>query len=179
MWLSTCRRSARSRRNGIHRPERPEDGISDGPEVNRRGLGVDPRPLFADLIDTFFADGSGSVERSDQLLGVGWLGRCRSMLSASTRSRPDRILWTGEPLPPLECVRVASHLARKPAPARPSQGTARWVVPPLGSVFRGVPQPGPLGRRRVAIAADHLLRANLEELRLAVRLTAQGSRPTR
>jgi hypothetical protein len=133
----------------------------------RLGLGIDPDPLFAELID---AVGAAATElgiepvpvRSqadarpvDRLLLVGRPGRFGPLLAIP--GGPPTTVWTGEPLPPPPPGGRVVPLDRR--------GRARRrVLPPVGAALRRLSLPAVLDARRVEVATGRLLRANLDEL---------------
>jgi hypothetical protein len=140
--------------------------------ISLLGLGLDRDPLFSDLIEAVRAAAielgietrgvttSTQAAGADRLLLVGRPGRYGALLGGHL---PRRIVWTGEPLPPDR----AGPTAASPAGAAGSRRLPPRVVRGLGTVARGMPLPGPLDRRRVSVAVDRLVRANLEELEAA------------
>ena len=150
--------------------------------MRRLAFGVDPDPLFADLIEGVRAAAgelgieTGDVDTSPDAASIDWLlligrpGRYRTLLEAS--AFPPRIVWAGEPLPGASTQTGSS--AGSPAKSRTSRSSiVRRLVRPMGASLRRVPLPAPLDRRRVAIATERLVRANLEELAMAA---ADGAR---
>lgn len=147
----------------------------------RLGLAIDPDPLFADLIDAVRATAgdlgiealdvltAAQMAAVDDLLLIGRPGRYRSLLDERGRVAPRRIVWTGEPLPPLS---TGPPERRFPAPDGSPSPLLR-LARPVGSVLRRVPLPAPLDRQRVAMATNRLLIANLDELAMAA---ANGAR---
>jgi hypothetical protein len=143
--------------------------VGDALAVRRLGLGIDPDPLFADLIAAVAAAARDlGIEpldvrapadldalELDRLLLVGRPGRFRPFL-ARPSSVPTTV-WTGEPLP-------------TPGRAMRRQGRAhliRRMARPAGATLRSIRLPAGLDRRRVAVTTDRLVRANLHELLLA------------
>lgn len=140
--------------------------------IARIGLAADPDPLFSDLIEAVAA-AAGEIgvdahpvhdideaELDERLLVIGRPGRHERLVRAP--GGPPRILWVGEPLP-------AVSVAGSALTGAPRQvGRAARVARPLGRVLRRAPLPGPLDRRRVGVATERLLAANLRELTDAV-----------
>jgi hypothetical protein len=138
------------------------------------GLGIDPDPLFADLIDAVrltaielghepsevraAADAAGL----DRLLLIGRPGRYRGLLASMASDGPRRIVWTGEPLPAVAGTAGDRHSAGFVESRRRGR-----VARPLSKAARRFPLPAALDRRRVALATDRLTRANLDELAMA------------
>jgi hypothetical protein len=146
-----------------------EDADAASVAVRRLGLGIDPDPLFADLIAAVAAASRDlgiepvdvrtpsdlAVEPVDRLLLVGRPGRHRPFLS-----RPMSIpttVWTGEPLPPAGSARRGAARAQ----------LIRRVARPAGATLRSIRLPGGLDRRRVSLTTERLVRANLHELVMA------------
>ncbi len=139
------------------------------------GLGVDPDPLFADLIDAVRASAAdlglstrdvrttGDADGLESLLLIGRPGRYQALLGAREGGGPRRIVWTGEPLPAVRADGPAGPSAAARSPAAPAGRGVR----PLGAVLRRARLPGPLDRRRVAVTTERLLQANLGELSMA------------
>jgi hypothetical protein len=143
------------------------------------GLGCDPDPLFADLIDAVRASAADlglsarDVRTPEDAVGVGRLlligrpGRYRPLLGPQEARDPVRIVWTGEPLPTVPRDASGAVVAGKRA------SPARRVVRPIGAALRRAPLPGRLDRRRVVVTTDRLLHANLGELAMATKAGAR------
>ena len=141
----------------------------------RLGLGLDPDPLFADLIDavrlTALELGHETVDVRteadaaglDRLLLIGRPGRYRELLGPMAANGPRRAVWTGEPLPTAPITPDGELGA--PSDARRRGTGPIWTS--LGHAVRRAPLPEALDRRRVALATDRLTRANLDELAMA------------
>ena len=141
----------------------------------RVGLGVDPDPLFADLIDAVRACAAdlelstrdvrttGDADGLESLLLIGRPGRYQPLLGAREAAGPQRIVWTGEPLP---TARTDGPVGTSRTARSPTLPAGRGVRP-LGVALRRARLPGPLDRRRVAVTTERLLRANLGELSMA------------
>jgi hypothetical protein len=144
--------------------------VSARPDTARLGLGIDPDPLFADLIEAIAAASRelgiepvlvgmpAAAAGLDRLLLVGRPGRFRPFLDSA--GGPPRTVWTGEPLP-----RAPEGPRTTPIAGRRSM--ARRAVRPIGATLRRVPLPSRIDRRRVSITTDRLTRANLDELAMA------------
>ena len=135
--------------------------------TTRLGLGIDPDPLFAELIDAVSAASTElgiepvrvrsemDARAVDRLLLVGRPGRFGPLLTV--RDRPPTTVWTGEPLPP-------ASQARRVISVDGRGRTRRGVIRPIGAALRRLALPAALDARRVELATGRLLRANLDEL---------------
>jgi len=137
--------------------------------VRRLGLGIDPDPLFSDLIAAVAATARDlGIEpfdvrtpseargvKLDRLLLVGRPGRYRPFLSGPVPI--PTTVWTGEPLPPPGSARGGAARTQ----------LIRRVARPAGATLRSIRLPAGLDGRRVSLTTDRLVRANLHELVMA------------
>ena len=135
----------------------------------RLGLGIDPDPLFSDLIAAVAAAardlGIEPLEvrvpadlpglAPDRLVLVGRPGRFLPFLTPRV-SIPTTV-WTGEPLPPPGSAWGGAARAQ----------LIRRVARPAGATLRSIRLPAGLDGRRVSLTTDRLVRANLHELVMA------------
>jgi hypothetical protein len=143
--------------------------MGDRVAVRRLGLGIDPDPLFSDLIAAIGASARDiGIEpfdvrtptearglELDRLLLVGRPGRYRPFLSGPVPI--PTTVWTGEPLPPPGSARRGAARAQ----------LIRRIARPAGATLRSIRLPAALDRRRVSLTTDRLVRANLHELVMA------------
>ena len=149
--------------------------MGEGGAIRRIGLGIDPDPLFRDVIAAVAATARdlgieplevrmpgelGGLEL-DRLLLVGRPGRFRPFLTSRV-SIPTTV-WTGEPLPPRGSAKRGAARA----------GLIRRVARPAGATLRSIRLPGGLDRRRVSLTTERLVRANLHELVMAASAGAE------